>query len=303
LSAPPPPGWVEALLGGLSRPEVQKAGDGTEVEIRASSEFALLRVTEPGADALGDEALQRAVARAYVAIAEVEAERGWHALRVWNFVPGIRRPARAAGSRYELFNAGRRSAWLQRGRGRPAARLPAASAVDAHGEDLVIEALVGSAPGRPVENPRQIPAYRYSSRYGAQPPWFSRATLLPRNPLGGRGRLALVSGTASVRGEDTQHPGDLAAQIEETLRNLASLAAALASPPHPAPAEPAQAAPADLARYRWLRAYVVREADAPAVLERVAARFGALEALELVVADLCRSDLLLEIEGTAVADR
>jgi chorismate lyase/3-hydroxybenzoate synthase len=303
LSAPPPPGWVWALLGGLPRAEVQKAGDGVEVEVRASGSFAFLRVTAPGAGALDDDAFGRAVARAYGAIAEALAERGWHALRVWNFVPGIRLPARTAGSRYEVFNAGRQAAWLLRGRGRDfAARLPAASAVDPHGEDLVVEALAGSAPGRPVENPRQIPAYRYSSRYGAQPPWFSRATLLPRNPLGGRGRLALVSGTASVRGEDTQHPGDLAAQVEETLCNLAALAAAFSSAPRSARPDPAQAA-AELARYRWLRVYVVRESDAPAVLERVSARFGALEALELVVADLCRSDLLLEIEGTAVGDR
>ena len=44
--------------------------------------------------------------------------------------------------------------------------------------DLMIDALSAASPGIAVENPRQIPSYRYARRYGPRPPCFARATLL-----------------------------------------------------------------------------------------------------------------------------
>src|SRR5690606_37752412 len=92
-------------------------------------------------------------------------------------------------------------------------------------------------PGRPVENPRQRPAYRYSQRYGPASPSFARATELT---LGRRGRRALlVGGTAAVRGEDSVHEGDLDGQFEETVANLRALLVA-ADTEQPPAADPLQ---------------------------------------------------------------
>src|SRR5690606_13866131 len=70
--------------------------------------------------------------------------------------------------------------------------------------------------GVPVENPRQVSAYRYPRQYGPTPPAFARAMLSPAKQL-------LVSGTASVVGHASHHVGDAAAQLDETARNLDSL--------------------------------------------------------------------------------
>jgi hypothetical protein len=52
-----------------------------------------------------------------------------------------------------------------------------------------------------------------------------------------------------------------------------------------------------------LRVYIVRDEDAPIVRELVAARCPSLDRVELAQADLCRRELLVEIEGVAVLGR
>ena len=70
----------------------------------------------------------------------------------------------------------------------------------------------------PLENPRQVPAYRYSRRYGLRPPCFARATKFEST--------LFIGGTASIIGEDSRHAAAIVAQTEETLSNLRALIAA-----------------------------------------------------------------------------
>lgn len=176
--------------------------------------------------------------------------------------------------RYMVFNVARHAAcrrWLGDGFEQC---LPTASGIGHDGEDLVIDALAAADPGEPVENPRQIPAYRYSRRYGPRPPCFARATVLPRHGL------MLIGGTASVVGQDSEHPGDLAAQIHETLANLSALSG-------------------DLRRLTDLRVFHPRAEDAGPIGRTIGAALGAGARIELMRAELCRRELLVEIEGVA----
>ena len=124
-----------------------------------------------------------------------------------------------------------------------------------------------------MENPRQTPAYRYSDDFGDLPPCFARATRLARGPL-------LVSGTAAVVGEESMHPEDVKAQSRETFSNMDELAGGPEN-------------------YSELRVYIVRNDDAGPVLQQVREHFTSLITVELCPADLCRHDLLVEIEGIA----
>ena len=222
-------------------------------------------------------------------------------VRFWNHIPDIRRTNERGLDRYMVFNAGRFAAcsqWF----GGPAAfdrLLPTASAVGHDGADLVVHALAGNDAGVAVENPRQVPSYRYSQRFGPRPPCFARATVLH----GAGGPLILVAGTASIRGQETVYVGDVRAQMLETFENLSVLveAAAAAVRPiaPPRPPQPAQCPLEPLRRFRELRVYYVRERDRLTVARMVAAALPHLEHVECVRADLCRPDLLVEVEGTA----
>jgi chorismate lyase/3-hydroxybenzoate synthase len=278
------PAWLAALAGDTPFAGVP-CGAAQSVEIAESAEIAILRTSAPVRD-LDDAALRAAVCDLYAAIARVLEARALSPWRFWNYLPQIGKPATIGANRYQVFNAGRCDA-LRNGFGEAfPAQAPAASAVGHAGASLVVDLLAGRAPGVAVENPRQTSPMRYSQRWGPLPPYFSRATLLPTPLPGDDERCALISGTASIVGEDTQHAGELAPQIGETIANLASLAHELGG-----------------ARFRELRIYVAREKDAGAVAAAFTAAYPQLERLEVAAADLCRAELLLEAEGVATLGR
>ena len=143
-------------------------------------------------------------------------------LRAWNFIPGINEPAAGGNTeaetdrdRYMVFNAGRHRGFSD-SMGSPIA-YPAASGVGHVGEDLVVHLLHGPGSPRCIDNPRQVLPDAYSERFGNPPPVFARAATIEA----GEREALLVSGTASVVGEDSAHLDSFDRQLNETLRNLA----------------------------------------------------------------------------------
>jgi enamine deaminase RidA (YjgF/YER057c/UK114 family) len=206
-----------------------------------------------------------------------------HLWRVWNFIPQIN--AEAAGlERYRRFNVARQDAFAAAGRATLAA-VPAASAVGSAAGDLAIYFVAGRAAPLPVENPRQLSAYDYPPEYGPRSPLFARACLAPYVD----GELLFISGTASIVGHRTLHVGDVRAQTRESLANIdAVLAAANARARH------RQFARADLA----YKVYV-RHADDLAAIRRELEAWLPGAAAVYLQADICRAELLVEIEASA----
>jgi chorismate lyase / 3-hydroxybenzoate synthase len=284
-----PPGWVWDLLAAEPTP---LNGALRTVE---SGDFALVSGVIPDADTLAALDLQHAVCSLYLDI--------WNAagsvrepVRLWNFIPGIhaRMGSRDGGflDRYMVFNAGRFAAYTEwYGEADMGPRVATATGIGHSGSNLAVHCLFSRTAGIPVENPRQVPAYRYSRRRGPMPPVFARATIIGAGP----DRTMLVGGTSSVRGESSAHLGDVRAQALETFRNLASLV----HPHKETRIESGTPDPDLLAAYQTLRIYFVRDADKPLVHDLVLKHFPRLKGLELFRADVCRRTLLVEIEGTA----
>ena len=206
-----------------------------------------------------------------------------HLLRVWNYLPHIN--AEEGGEeRYRQFNAGRQAAFAAHGR-TFAGEVPAACALGVGGGPLAIAFLAATQPALAVENPRQVAAYDYPPEYGRRSPTFARATLARH---GGQ-RLLFVSGTASIVGHRSLHAGDVVAQTRETLANIDALLA-----------EAARLAPEAGFRAEALAyvAYLRRPQDLPLVRAEVERRLGVDAAIAYVQADVCRADLLVEIEAS-----
>ena len=205
-----------------------------------------------------------------------------HPLRIWNYLDAITEGEDDA-ERYRRFCVGR-----ARGIGRTLApgELPAATAIGhpARSGRFQLYWLSARRPGTPLENPRQVQAWRYPRQYGPQAPGFARA-LLPASeamPL-------LLSGTAAVVGHASQHGDSLDAQFEEVLANLRSLIATARAQRSGLPAQPGAAS--------HLKVYA-RDADA---LPRIDALMEALlPGVPRIVlhGHVCRRELLVEIDGT-----
>lgn len=203
-------------------------------------------------------------------------------LRIWNYLDAITEGEDDA-ERYRRFCVGR-----ARGIGRELApgELPAATAIGhpARTGRFQLYWLSARGAGTPLENPRQVQAWRYPRQYGPQPPGFARALL----PASGAMPL-LLSGTAAVVGHASQHGDSLEAQLDEVLANLGSLIETARAQRPGLPAQPGAAS--------RLKVYV-RDADA---LARVDALMQArLPGVPRIVlhGHVCRRELLVEIDGT-----
>ncbi len=206
-----------------------------------------------------------------------------HVLRAWNAVAHINRFS-AGEERYRLFCKGRAEAYaLLWGEGFER-RLPSCSAVGSHTESLSVHMLAASIPGTSIENPRQVSAYRYPEIYGPKSPSFARGLVAPSES----GGWIFVSGTASIVGHESVHRGDPAAQTEETMRNVEEVLDAGDCPGTGGPLG---------ARLHALRVYVRRREDVGAIRETLDRILGCPVPTVWLLADVCREELLVEIEG------
>lgn len=138
-----------------------------------------------------------------------------------------------------------------------------------------------------LENPQQMSAFDYPKEYSTKSPKFSRAMAIRI----GDHLTTWVSGTASIVDAETVFPGDVEKQTEQTLNNIEKLIAAenfsrLGWPD----------AGASLDELAKIRVYVRRPEDyekCRAVCEK---RLGNVPSV-YAIADVCRPDLLVEIEG------
>jgi enamine deaminase RidA (YjgF/YER057c/UK114 family) len=116
---------------------------------------------------------------------------------------------------------------------------------------------------------------------------ISRATLYRSGSVA----LLTVSGTASIVGHETLHPGEVAAQVDESLRNVQAVVEA---------ANRAVGQSLFSVDGLKMKAYVRNATDTEAVRRQLKLRLPATP-VPLVRADICRADLLFEIEAAGSA--
>lgn len=239
-------------------------------------------------DSATDVGLHGAAHQAYTDLFEVLARSGCpHLLRLWNYIARINAPGSDGVERYRHFNAGRQQAFIEARRS-AFDGTPAACALGTAEGPLRVYFLAGQRPPLPIENPRQVSAYRYPASYGARSPTFSRAALAD---VGG-GRWALfISGTASIVGHTTLHIGDVRRQTEESLANMAAVREVAAL----------RAKSAFDASALIYTVYVRHPGDLAVVREvferHVGAQSPAARQAIYLQADICRAELLVEIEA------
>ena len=209
-----------------------------------------------------------------------------HLMRIWNYVPQINLNTHNI-ERYKQFNSARQAA-MHAAQRPVTGNVAAACALGAAtGSPLVVYFLASHSAATSIENPRQVSAYHYPSQYGVHSPIFSRAAVHHETD----GMTLFISGTASIVGHRTLHEGDTAAQTRETLTNIEALLA-----------ETNRVTGSQQFTFDTLacKVYVRDPSDLPVIQRELRSALGPAIRAVYLQADICRLDLAVEIEATAM---
>ena len=206
-------------------------------------------------------------------------------MRTWNFFPGITNYSSEdqSANRYDIFCKSRLHAMQ-------ASKVnneiyPAATVIGNHENCLQIYFLASDTPGIAVENPRQTSAYKYPVSVEQSQPLFSRGLL----KTWGNKIHFYVSGTAIIVGYKTLHINDVSAQLNEAINNVETLIT------HANNQHNTQLNAQDDLLY--MKIYIRRKEDVSKINKVLAARLSDDTPRILLLGDMCREDLLVEIEA------
>ncbi len=216
-------------------------------------------------------------------------------VRQWNYIENITGSDEGR-QRYQEFNNVRSVFY---GRHFDGTGYPAATGIGMNLGGVVIEFVAVDFPGADsfsIDNPQQVSAHDYSEKVLAgvnlsvrSTPKFERARYLE---IFGKKQI-FISGTASIRGEKTVGEGDAVEQTCVTVRNMQQLYSK----------KVLSQIPGDLLQpaYGHARIYVKKREDFTAIKKTFKKYYGNLPAV-YILADICREDLLVEIEGKVILE-
>jgi len=221
-------------------------------------------------------------------------------VRQWNYVEQIAEFEQIEGvsrQNYQLFNEVRSNYYSKY---RTIPDFPAATGIGVTNNGVTIECVVveghDSLKSIAIGNPNQLNSYQYGqlvlkgepprNRSNNQPPQFERARFL----TDGKSSRLFVSGTASIVGQETVGLDDVEKQTRVTIDNIELLTSAVNLKEHCPELDTFPD------KYAYVRVYVKRSEDIPSVRSICREHFGQVP-MTFVQADICRADLLVEIEA------
>lgn len=216
-------------------------------------------------------------------------------IRQWNYIENLLEIITSGGTKqqkYQIFND-MRSKYYSRCQWQNG--YPAATGIGMKAGSVMIEAIAAKGPGvrtLALNNPRQADAHSYSGKVligkperKKSTPKFERAKYVKMMDED----TVFVSGTAAILGERTVNDFNIHSQTEVTIRNILELVSE----------SNLKRKKIDLGNSKihlsQLRVYVKKRSDIPAAKEICKLHFPGAEGL-YVVSDVCRDNLLVEIE-------
>ncbi len=224
--------------------------------------------------------LKTAVFESYTTLLQTLRDRNYpHLLRVWNYLPRINHGNNDS-ERYKQFCLGRHEAFNRYQQH----HYPAATAIGHSGGDIVIYLIAARHAGpQHFENPRQMSAFCYPREYGPKSPSFARASMLQSHGE----RQLYISGTASIHGHQSRHPGNFHGQVGVTCENIATLLQHVAS----------QLRLTATPSLELIKVYLRNPQNLAAAETAIEQYFGPEVPALFLQGDICRQELLVEIDG------
>lgn len=220
-------------------------------------------------------------------------------VRQWNYVPGILEIVQTQGKsiqHYQIFNEVRKE-WYSKTLFVDG--YPAATGIGVKTGPFSID-FIATSPNPSLRkiglyNPKQVNAYHYAQQHligdtlqGEQknPPLFERAKMLESN----NELQVFVSGTAAILGQETVGVDDVQKQTEVAINNMLELVS------------PGVTRSNQTFHFNHIRVYIKDVAFRDTIKTLCETQFPHISK-SLVLADVCRNNLLMEIEGEAYSQK
>ncbi|MGV8134292.1 MAG: hypothetical protein AB2L20_03680 [Mangrovibacterium sp.] len=209
-------------------------------------------------------------------------------LRQWNYIEGIN-VFRDSHQHYQDFNDSRSQFYAKTNW---PSGYPAATGIGTQFGGVMVEIFAFTGEelvNRALDNPLQVAAHKYSQDVllGATEqratPKFERARVIGTSEK----QIVFISGTAAIRGELSLHADDVIEQVRVIMDNIDCLISSAN-----------YLSVAAMREYKLLRIYIKNPDQIETVHNYMDAHYPDVKKL-YVCADVCRDELLLELEGIA----
>ena len=240
--------------------------------------------------------VENSMYNSFTQILSLLSNKGFEFLvRSWNFIPRINAYDKNELENYQAFCKGRARAFERFDI--KSSQMSAATGIGSHTSGIAGYIVASKSKAfANIENSLQIPAYKYPRKYGPKSPSFARGTVLRCNsPLksSSNATILFLSGTSSIRNHETLWAGDIRRQTNTTIENIAHLVSEenlrgnnIFYPK------------LSLHDFSHFKIYFRRYSDRDEIEHILVSDWGiSLSKLVFMNVDICRADLLVEIEG------
>lgn len=203
--------------------------------------------------------------------------------RQWNYIEKITQKNNQENqTNYQTFNNIRTSFYKK---SNLHSNYPAATGIGIKQGKVIIEIIANNLPeknNKPISNPDQVDAHKYSKEilntYSEKStPKFERAKLI----LKPKTSQLLVSGTASIQGEQTVHKDKPIEQTNQTLKNISELTKQINF---------------NLNQISYSRTYINNNENSKEIIKTINKELPKSDNI-FIIADICRNNLIVETES------
>ena len=224
------------------------------------------------------EELKSKISGVYENFFKLSKENKMQIVKIWHYLPQLLKKHSNGKTNYSLLCEARENIYRQYYND---IEFPAATAIGIEGNKILIYFLASLCKTYDaIENERQVSAYNYPQNIFLEKPMFSRA--IKFSSQGYTDKKIVISGTASIRGYKSMHEMEVIKQLDESIKNYKMFI------------EPDKNI-SNVSRVYLSKSQLFKYAEIIKILNK---NFSENK-YTLMQGELCRKELLVEIEGIA----
>ena len=222
------------------------------------------------------EELKLYIKKKYSDFYKISDENKMNIVKIWHYIPQLLKIYNDKKTNYSLLCEAREIAYKNYYKD---FRYPAATVIGIEGNKILIYFLATRCETyKAIENSRQVSSYNYPQNIFLEKPMFSRAVSF--KTACDYVEKIIISGTASIRGYESMHTENLIKQLDESLRNYKTFFEI------------------ENNISNTCRVYLskIQKSNYKIIISKLEENFGS-DKYVLLQGDICRKELLIEIEG------